>query len=1444
MTTSVCQDSIENIEENSLKMGELIGQGSYGEVFKGFWQGRVVAIKRLFLKDLSKDLMADFNNETAIMAKCQSPEIVKLFGISISSGTFSMVMEFMHNGSLHRVLHNPENKLPWKPLRIRIAVDIGKGLHYLHQQGIIFRDLKSLNVLLDENYQAKICDFGLAKIKIVSGSSRTNQIAGTIRWTAPELFDRVKANEMSDIYSYGMVLWELATRRIPFDEESNEQLIIQWVKKGERESEKIPEDCPDVLRSLIEACWSPNPQERPTAIQAITKLQEFFSSDTATASPKIESYSSHNLSNEKNKNISSSSNELNCEKTGSGSLPWKRVQATQSEPSSLNPKYSWKLRKEMLYRINNAASPAGQWYKKITLLPADPEYVFVANLFNATKPRSKVISKIHLIYNSSHLNLFEAELVNIDQEAKKFLPSWQQDPLKDERAKVIKRWLDFTKPYSPVETNVQGKLIQLLSAKVMPLWHGSSEEKCTSICESGFTYFGKHLMLTAGAKNENTDIGFFGSGIYFTNSARYATMYSRGHLLLAWVSMREPFPVISDTQPPKRCSDMQLLEGKGAFENYNAHMIPVVNAQPDNPRSMYYRPCYKDQTPAWDELVVFQKAQTLPAFWVELADDPEALASAYSFSNAYNACQAGNLEQLKTWYKDNANFIKDVGEQGENLLYAAVRGNQQIIVDWLYQKVASLIDALDSTGSCLLHVAAAYGHRSMIKWILARKADFLHLPNKAKLTPLQVAALSDKLADFNPSIELLKEKYPTLIFDVVKRPCLQSLKYLIEHGWDAFITNSFNQTLLHLAAEAGQEDQVRYLISLGLKVGAQDRSKRNPLFMACIQGHRTVVQLLLNLVPLDAISIEGETVLHIVAFYGYTPILQDILNKAAITKSANKLLAMQDQDGKAALHKAVWGKPKPDVVQLLLDTGADPNVENNYGYTPLHWAAKHGHVESAKILMKAGAQLDICNKNGDFPLTLALRFGQDELVHLFLGTTRKHEKQEDLPKDVEGYYFKALIDAKKKGLIDDQLFYLEKLSEHFVEKKNFLRGAKVLNCALALLQSIKKNATYENYLFARLERIEGLFLETKQIKMVSDKRDYIRLNRENLRTIRQACIDALAISVEAEKIVADMTFAYRALLKDFIEEAMQFFGPSSVKWSAFGMGSMARAEMLPYADFKFAFIIDKTSDEAVQYFRNLTEFLELRLTNLGESAFPIFGQDEPSPTPHGLSMSSKGFGPLGMPHEYLLIGTSSELAQFQKSASFDKHPTLAKLLHAPIYIAGDEKLHSSYAKKLESSTEKLGITLLNKYFTKPFLNFPIDKDTPCDLFQLLHKPFEELLVGLALYFDLKELSTIQTIDALAKKGIFSQEGALNLKNAFRTLLKLHTEAELFYKDARGDLYFQQPIKDPKRLYFTDASYKSSKEIYKVLELLHKAVQEFLSTKKKQLLKQTFALSKE
>jgi TPR repeat protein len=299
-----------------------------------------------------------------------------------------------------------------------------------------------------------------------------------------------------------------------------------------------------------------------------------------------------------------------------------------------NPQTPWNFSEPLFERVQNYTSDKS--FKLCEVLPADPDLQFILKYFEQQKPAGYGIKRVVCIHNHEHTLMFESTLKNMEREASNpiFIPKGKAEEPQAERARVVARWESQAAQFSPVEIkSLSSRGTDTCSkVKVFPLWHGSTKAVCQSICWSGFTSFGKHHYFDENATKggtKSTDKGYFGSGIYFTNSARYATMYSSGgHLLLAWVSMREPYPVVNDKPHPQKGSDMLKLEGRMHYQNYNAHFIPVASIRPQDPKCLEYYPCFKDQQPAWDEFVVFYPAQALPRFWVELGTDfPKVMPS-------------------------------------------------------------------------------------------------------------------------------------------------------------------------------------------------------------------------------------------------------------------------------------------------------------------------------------------------------------------------------------------------------------------------------------------------------------------------------------------------------------------------------------------------------------------------------------------------------------------------------------------------------------------------------------------------------------------------------------------------------------------------------------------------------------------------------------------------
>jgi serine/threonine protein kinase len=222
-----------------------IGRGGFGIVYAGRYQNQPVAIKTLHVT--TAKVVKSLYEEAAVMFRLASPYTVKLHGICSTPKVTSLVMERLMGGSLFHLLQDESQELPWA-LRYRLAYEIAEGLWALHSQEILHRDLKSLNVLLDEEKHAKITDFGFSKLRgqVTSmAPSGNKQSLGTLAYKSPELIEADSDSDeeeasaekgmpytpYSDIYAYGMILWEIATRSLPF--EGLSQRKIEKRVKGE-----------------------------------------------------------------------------------------------------------------------------------------------------------------------------------------------------------------------------------------------------------------------------------------------------------------------------------------------------------------------------------------------------------------------------------------------------------------------------------------------------------------------------------------------------------------------------------------------------------------------------------------------------------------------------------------------------------------------------------------------------------------------------------------------------------------------------------------------------------------------------------------------------------------------------------------------------------------------------------------------------------------------------------------------------------------------------------------------------------------------------------------------------------------------------------------------------------------------------------------------------------
>eukprot|EP01090_Pellita_catalonica_P020957 TRINITY_DN7711_c0_g1_i1.p1 TRINITY_DN7711_c0_g1~~TRINITY_DN7711_c0_g1_i1.p1 ORF type:complete len:530 (+),score=70.55 TRINITY_DN7711_c0_g1_i1:14-1603(+) len=267
----------EEIDPGDLIVGVRIGKGSFAEVFKALWHGTEVAVKKLPAHSLTDDFYADLEREAELMQTLRHPNVLQFLGACMIAPDICIVMEFMPRGSLYKILHDNNIDLPW-PLRKRMAVDAAKGMNYLHcsDPPILHRDLKSHNLLVDEHWKVKVCDFGLSRI-FEQTLSATMTSCGTPCWTAPEVLRGQHYTEKADVYSFGIVLWEMVTREDPF--KGMQPFRVVFAVGQQKLRPTMPADCPVEWRQLILDTWQEEHTERLSFAEAIKRLGTFTYED-------------------------------------------------------------------------------------------------------------------------------------------------------------------------------------------------------------------------------------------------------------------------------------------------------------------------------------------------------------------------------------------------------------------------------------------------------------------------------------------------------------------------------------------------------------------------------------------------------------------------------------------------------------------------------------------------------------------------------------------------------------------------------------------------------------------------------------------------------------------------------------------------------------------------------------------------------------------------------------------------------------------------------------------------------------------------------------------------------------------------------------------------------------------------------------------------------------
>ncbi|XP_072324066.1 receptor-interacting serine/threonine-protein kinase 2 [Scyliorhinus torazame] len=268
-----------------------ISKGGYGVVFRAQhsdWR-MTVAVKCLqFDSPMGEGERNSLLKEAEVLHRARFSHIIQIYGICNEPEFLGIVTEYMSNGSLDQLLYQKETypTLPWS-LRLRILYEIALGVNFLHNMNppLLHHDLKAQNILLDGEFHVKIADFGLSKWRRLTMSKssgfKSPTAGGTVIYMAPEQYEPNKAKRADvkhDMYSYSIIMWEVLSRKQPFEDATNPVQVMFSVLQGSRpdtSEESLPLDIPnrETLLALMTSSWSQNPNERPSFIKCLMELE-------------------------------------------------------------------------------------------------------------------------------------------------------------------------------------------------------------------------------------------------------------------------------------------------------------------------------------------------------------------------------------------------------------------------------------------------------------------------------------------------------------------------------------------------------------------------------------------------------------------------------------------------------------------------------------------------------------------------------------------------------------------------------------------------------------------------------------------------------------------------------------------------------------------------------------------------------------------------------------------------------------------------------------------------------------------------------------------------------------------------------------------------------------------------------------------------------------------
>ncbi|EHB15313.1 Tyrosine-protein kinase FRK [Heterocephalus glaber] len=268
------------IERSSVQLLKRLGSGQFGEVWEGLWNNTTpVAVKTLKPGSMDPN---DFLREAQIMKSLRHPKLIQLYAVCTLEDPIYIITELMRHGSLQEYLQIDAGSKIYLTQQVDMAAQVASGMAYLESQNYIHRDLAARNVLVGEHNIYKVADFGLARVFKVDNEDiyeSKHEIKLPVKWTAPEAIRTNKFSIKSDVWSFGILLYEIITYgKMPYTGRTGAE-VIQMLSQNYRLPQ--PPNCPEQFYSIMLECWNAEPTERPTFEKLHLKLEDYFETDSS-----------------------------------------------------------------------------------------------------------------------------------------------------------------------------------------------------------------------------------------------------------------------------------------------------------------------------------------------------------------------------------------------------------------------------------------------------------------------------------------------------------------------------------------------------------------------------------------------------------------------------------------------------------------------------------------------------------------------------------------------------------------------------------------------------------------------------------------------------------------------------------------------------------------------------------------------------------------------------------------------------------------------------------------------------------------------------------------------------------------------------------------------------------------------------------------------------------